>query len=189
MSKLLTISGKYKVKADKILKRTELVGTLKKFGQVYFVGSYAYDLMMHGDIDIEVVRVKKYSKEEIAEIFKKLYLQDKFQSYFIKGNWDDPRLGKQFPNGNYIGLKEKVVGEKWTIDIWFMSDEEFYQRAKKNPFLRQEITASQRELILSLKNFKNKHKIYITGYEIYGLVLQGKIKSLPEFKAYLKAKK
>jgi hypothetical protein len=186
MSKLTNISNQYKIKADKLLAKTGLIKTLEKFGKAYFVGSYAYDLMMNGDIDIEVVRAKKFTKKEVAEIFTKLYLADKFRSYFLKGNWSDPRLGKEFPNGNYIGLKEKIDGESWKIDIWFMSEEEFYQRAKKTAFIRQEITAAQRELILTLKKYKNDQKIYFTGYQIYELVLGGKVKSLKEFKEYLK---
>jgi hypothetical protein len=186
MPKLSDISKQYKVKADRLLARTGLIKDLKKFGKTYFVGAYAYDLMMNGDIDIEVVRAKKFTKKEIAAIFTKLYLTDKFRSYFLKGNWNDPRLGEEFPNGNYIGLKEKINGESWKIDIWFMSEEEFYQRAKKTAFIRQEITAAQRELILALKKYKNDQNIYLTGYQIYELVLGAKIKSLKEFKAYLK---
>jgi hypothetical protein len=171
------------------LAKTDLIKMLDKFGKVYFVGSYAYNLMMNGDIDIEVVRAEKFTKKEIADIFTKLYLSDKFRSYFLKGNWSDPRLGEEFPNGNYIGLKEKVAGESWKIDIWFMSEEEFYQRAKNTAFICQEITAAQRELILALKKYKNDQNIYFTGYQIYELVLQGKVKNLQEFKVYLKGKK
>ena len=98
MSELIEISRKYKEQADELLKKTGLVEDLKKHGEVYFTGAYAGDVMFHGDIDITVVRDEPYSIEDVFEIFKTLYFTGKFRSYFIKGDWDDPREGEEFPN-------------------------------------------------------------------------------------------
>jgi hypothetical protein len=186
MSKLINISKQYKNKADKLLAKTGLIKDLAKFGQVHLVGAYSLGLMMHGDIDFEVTRAKKYSRPEVLKIFNQLYLQNKFKSYFIGGKWDDPRIGKEFPNGYYLGMKTRFAGETWTVDVWFMDENEYIKRAKKCSFFWKKISNQQRELILALKKFRNDNKIKISGYEIYEAVLKKKINSLKEFKNYLK---
>ncbi len=182
MNELTKISREWKKKADELLQEKGLVETLSKFGTVHFTGAYSYDLMMHGDVDISVVRDQEFSAEEVFEILKDLYFQGKFRSYFIGGDWDDPRKGNEFPIGYYVGLKEKVDGEKWKFDIWFMDEAEFANR-NNNPKLK---TASeeQRELILLCKQYRNEHKLAITGQEIYDKVLEGEWENLDDFKTF-----
>ena len=72
-----------------------------------------------------------------------MYFHGKFRSYFIGGNWDDPRKGKEFPNGYYIGLKEKFKSESWKFDIWFVSEVEFANR-KDNSSLMTLTQATKR---------------------------------------------
>lgn len=134
--------------------------------------------MMHGDIDISVVKEKDFSVEEVFEIFKNLYLEGKFRSYFIGGDWDDPRKGDEFPKGRYVGLKEKINGEKWKFDIWFLNEEEYSNRSQESKF--ESMTAEQKRLILECKKMRNEKKLSISGQEIYDLVLAGKIDNAEE---------
>lgn len=180
MSEITKISKEWKSKADRLLSERELVRALSKFGAVHFTGAYSYDLMMHGDVDISVVRNKEFSVEEVFEVFRELYFQGKFRSYFIGGDWDDPRKGNEFPKGYYIGLKEKLYGERWKFDIWFVSETEFGNR-NDNPGLKV-ATDEQRELILMCKQYRNDRKVAITGQEIYDKVLSGGWKSIGDFK-------
>ncbi len=175
---LITKSKEWQKKADGLLAEKELVIDLSKFGQVHFTGAYSYGLMMHGDIDISIVRKETFSTDEVFEIFKELYLKRKFRSYFIGGDWDDPRKGAEFPNGCYIGLKEKLNGERWKFDLWFLSSKE-YDGRKDNSDLSQ-ISEDQRLLILNCKQFRKDNKLNITGQEIYDLVLSGKIDNVED---------
>ncbi len=184
MDRLTDISKEWKKKADQLLEEKGMVETLSKFGKVHFNGAYAYDLMMHGDIDISISREQAFSIEEVFEIFRQLYFAGKFRSYFIGGDWDDPRKGKEFPNGYYIGLKEKTNGERWKIDIWFVSESEQSNR-NENANLYT-ITEDQKELILVCKQYRNDHKLSVTGQEIYDNVLGGKWKSIDDFKTAIK---
>lgn len=179
MSDVLADSRGWKERADVLLREKGLVEALSRFGVVHFTGAYAYDLMMHGDVDISVVREREFSIEEVFNIFKELYFEGKFRSYFIGGDWDDPRKGNEFPKGYYFGLKEKVNGERWKFDIWCMSEAEFARRSD-NPALAT-ATPEQRALILQCKQRRNEHKISITGQEIYDAVLNGTWKSLEDF--------
>ena len=184
MAMLIEISKEWKRKADHFLKEKEIVETLSKFANVNFNGAYAYDLMMHGDIDISISREQEFSVEEVFEIFRQLYFTGKFRSYFIGGDWDDPRKGKEFPKGYYIGLKENINGERWKIDIWFVSESEQTNR-KENSNLYS-LTEDQKELILECKQYRNDHKLSVTGQEIYDNVLGGKWKSIDDFKTAIK---
>lgn len=182
MSELIDISNKFKEEADILLSQTGLIDDLKKYGEVHFTGAYAGNVMMHGDIDITVVRDTPYSSEDVFDILKTLYLNGKFRSYFIKGDWDDNRKGNQFPHGHYIGMKQRLNGEKWKVDVWFVGKQEFEDR--KNKFLDigdDSFTDEQRELILEIKRYRNKNKLDISGQEIYEAVLKNGINSLDEF--------
>lgn len=177
---IIATSNEWKEKADRLIAEKKLIETLSEFGNVHFTGAYLYNLMMHGDVDISVVRDKGFSVEEVFGIFKSLYFQRKFRSYFIGGDWDDPRKGEEFPEGHYVGLKEKINGERWKFDIWFLNTEEFSER--EGNLLLDNIAKEHRILILKCKQYRNENKISITGKDIYDIVLEGKIKSLSEFK-------
>ncbi len=175
---IINTSKEWKEKADALLLEKDLVKDLSRFGEVHFTGAYSYNLMMHGDIDISVARESDFSVEEVFEIFKTLYMERKFRSYFIGGDWDDPRKGEEFPKGFYVGLKEKINGERWKFDIWFMSKKEYAGREQRPGFA--DMTEDQRKLILECKQLRNEKKLSITGQEIYDLVLDGKINSADE---------
>jgi len=186
MENVFKISKGYKDQADKLLKERGLVKDLERHGEVHFTGAYAADLMMHGDIDIAVVREKAFSIEEVFEIFRELYFKRTFRNYFLGGDWDDPRKGTEFPHGYYIGLKEKINDEKWKIDIWFMNEKEFGDRKKLFQIEDQKITDKEKEWILLFKQYRNDAGLKISGQEIYKAVLEGKCTTLEEFKKYFK---
>lgn len=184
MSELFKISKRYKARADQLLKKTGLIGDLGKYGEVHLTGAYAADMMMHGDIDIEVVKGGKFSQKEIFEIFKKLYLKDAFKSLYLKGRWDDPRLGQEFPDGQYMGAKTRLDGERWTIDMWFVGKKEAERRKRLNSFINEKINGKNKELILRFKKFRNENGLSISGYEIYEAVLKNEIGSMEKLKRF-----
>lgn len=182
MYDLSDISKKLKSEADILLSQTDILDDLKTYGEVHLSGAYVGDVMMHGDIDITVVRDTPYSAEEVLDVLKVLYLKGKFRSYFIKGDWDDERMGNEFPHGHYIGMKQRLNGEKWKIDVWFVSIKEFDQR--KDSFIDISstlITDEQRVLILEIKKYRKDNALKISGQEIYVAVLKNGIKSVEEF--------
>jgi hypothetical protein len=185
MSELTQISDKYKEQANELLESKGLVKTLEKYGRVYFTGAYAGKVMMHGDVDITVVQEKPYLIDGVFEIFKSLYFEGKFRSYFIKSDWDDPRMGNEFPNGYYIGLKDKINGEKWKFDIWFVSRKDFEERNKSLCIDKIQLNEEQRESILLLKKYRKENKLDIPGVVIYKAVLDGNCKTIKDFEEYL----
>lgn len=174
---LVRASTEIRKTADRLIKSKGIVSVLSEFGEVVFTGSYKYNLMLDTDIDLYVVRDKKYSYEGVLNIFNKIVLQKKFRSYFIAGDWNDIRKGKTFPKGYYMGIKEKYNDQTWKFDIWFIDRKELKRLQKQEP---GEVNEKQRELILKIKDYKNKNKLKLLGLEIYQNVLSGKWNSIKD---------
>ncbi len=183
MSELLHYSNTLKNEADILLSQTGIADDLSKYGKVNFFGAYAGNVMMHGDIDVTVVRDNPYSAEEILNILKALYLKGKFRSYFIKGDWDDERKGNEFPHGHYIGMKQRLNGEKWKVDVWFVDKEESENRNKNLLDIASiTLTEEQREVILEIKKYRMDNKLDISGQQIYEAVLNKGVGGVDDFK-------
>jgi len=170
--------------ADALLRSTNILNLLSKYGEVIIKGSYAADLMIEGDIDIHVIGKDDFDKNKTLEIFNDIYRNSNFRSYFIHGDWDDVRKGNEFPNGNYIGLKIWKAEEKWKFDIWLMSKEEYEKRRHTGISVADlHLTDEQRKSILLLKFYNREKKIGRTSQEIYKMVLEDNISTIEEFEA------
>lgn len=181
--KLFEQSDNYKKIADELIIESNLLSILKKYGEPIFVGAYSGNVMMSGDIDIHVIRSQRFTKKEVLDIYNDIFLKTQFNSYYI-GDWNDTNQHIEFPEGYYIGLKSFHSGEKWKIDIWFVSEAEQKRRDSDKTLLniaKVILTPEQRASILEFKRYRNEHKIKIAGQKIYELVLIKKISQLEEF--------
>jgi hypothetical protein len=168
MSELITISQNYKKEGGRLLQESGLVSDLSKLGEVIFTGAYAGDVMMHGD------------KDEIFNVMRALYDKGYFRSYFISGDWDDPRKGVEFPMGQYLGLKLKVGDERWKFDIWFVGRKNYEERQKLFNIENVLLTKEQKETILLFKKYRNDNKLSISGFHIYDAVLTKNYKTIKD---------
>lgn len=181
MSFLTEQSAKYRKMADELLSSSGLISVLEKIGKVNFVGSYKADLMMHGDIDIHILREKPFSKEETLQIFNIIVKSTKFNSYYI-GDWNGGNIHPEFPEGYYIGLKTKFADEKWKIDIWLVSyaEQEKFDKIYLD-ITKENLSDEQKEAILKFKKYRNEKGIKISGQMIYEMVLKRNIKDIGQF--------
>ncbi len=180
MSELTLFSENLKIRGAKLLEESGLIKNLQNFGEVHIVGSFAANLLVNGDIDISVIREESFTQEEALEILKFLYKAGGFRSYFIGGDWNDPRAGNEFPDGYYLGMKTKNGIETWKIDIWFLDTKEFEVRKNSLQIQEVELTTDQRELILRLKRERNEKKLPVSSQTIYEAVLNEGATSLEE---------
>jgi len=180
---LLNTSNKYKKVADDFLQSSQLLTVLKRYGRIEFEGAYAGNVMLHGDIDIKVIRNTNYTQDEMFTILQDIYgtCGDSFRSLFIKADWDDPRLGQQFPNGRYIGFKTYINDERWKFDVWFISEAENARDRGKLDISKMELSEEQRRKILEFKQYRKKHNLKISGQEIYEAVLEKGITDPEEY--------
>lgn len=172
--KLIEISDSYRETADSFLKSSQLISVLEKYGRIKFEGAYAGNVMLHGDVDIKVVKDDEYSQDELFAILKDIHdtCSDNFRSLFIKADWDDPRLGQQFPNGRYIGLKTYVNDGRWKFDVWFISEHENNRDRGKLDISKANLTEQQRLKILEFKQYRKEHSLKVSGQEIYEAVVE-----------------
>ncbi len=175
MSLLTEQSDNFKSLADELLASSKLPQILEKYGQVRFVGSYAAELMMHGDIDIHILRDKEFSRQETLDMFNEIVASTKFNSYYI-GDWNDSNAHPEFPYGYYIGLNTRIGEIKWKIDIWFLSIAEQERFDRKNMDVTKiALSDEQREAILTFKKYRQENNIKISGQEIYEMVIKNGI--------------
>lgn len=171
---LLDKSNKYKETADDFLKSSQLLSVLEKHGRIEFEGAYAGNVMLHGDIDIKVIRDSDYTQDEIFVILRDIHdtCEDNIRSLFIKADWDDPRFGQQYPYGRYIGLKTSLNDERWKFDIWFISEAEAARDRGVLDISKVDLTEEQRLKILEFKQYRKEHNLKVSGQEIYEAVLE-----------------
>lgn len=172
--KLTEISDSYKETASSFLESSKLLSVLEKYGRIEFEGAYAGNVMLHGDVDIKVIRETDYTQDEMFTILRDIHdtCGDNIRSLFIKADWDDPRFGQQYPYGKYIGLKTSLNDEHWKFDIWFISEAEAAKDRGVLDIRKADLTEEQRIKILEFKQYRKEHNLKVSGQEIYEAVLE-----------------
>jgi len=182
MKTLLQKSKDYKKKADLLLKSSKLIEFLKQYGSVEITGSYSYNLMISGDIDIEIIN-PKINRDKVIEILNQLIKQGYFYG-FMFGNWIDFQK-KNFPKGYYIGLKSKKYHTKWKIDLWFLKTGNINEVKKIRNLIINKLNKYNKPIILELKDFRNKKYSKLESVIIYKAVLIDKITNTKDFIKYI----
>ncbi len=184
MSNLLEEAEKYRKLAHNFISSSGIMEALNRHGVARFTGSYAAGLMMHGDVDILVIRENEYTNEDILKVFDDIYLstvKENFRSYYVGGNWDDVRRGEEFPYGHYIGMKAMIGEEKLKFDIWFVSKKEEERLIKERfDITKIDLTSAQIEAILKFKKYRKKNNLSMSGQEIYNLVINKNITEIED---------
>ena len=162
------MNSEIKESATRLLESSNVIKILSKYGKVYIVGSYAFDLMTEPDIDVVLVTNEpKESSEEAVSDIAKLHLFQKIEY----GDF------KKFPRNNrpesYIfNMRTPWEGKMFEIEVWFLEDAketiEFAGKMKK-------ISDAERMEILKLKEKRKEDgldKYKLSSYEIYKKVLK-----------------
>jgi hypothetical protein len=184
--KLIEESQRIKKVADYLLYEDGLFDFLMSYGKVTIVGAYDTDLMMHGDIDLYVVN-KNLDREKSLEAFYKLLKGANYRGYLFFDHVNY-RTKDIYPHGYCVGLRKDVEGEKYNFDIWFLR-EKLSDKEKYNEDIKKRLNDENREIILRLKKYRKDKGLDIPGVVIYQAVLDNRIKTISDFKKFLKEKK
>lgn len=175
---VVVYSEEIKREADNILKNTELLKILGKFGIPHVVGSYAMNLMYHPDIDIvvETNDLRAASMDALRALveggnFEKIEYGD-----FVKFS----RANR--PNGYIIVLRTTRGDVRWEIEVWFLSN----ATKEENEVSRicALLTPGLKETILEFKrqvHERNISKHQISSSDIYHAVLENNITDFETF--------
>jgi len=166
-----------KNEADLLLKKTDLLETLSKYGEVFIRGSYELDLMVDGDVDIYVVN-NKLNKELAVKALNELVNKNDFRGYlfydFVK------RRRKGFPKGYYLGAKTRFKNKKWKIDIWFMNEMDKVSDGLMG-FVKKNMDEKSKSVILKIKKECKDRKLDVSSHLVYLAVLKKGVKSYSSF--------
>lgn len=165
---VIKISKSLHLDADFLLKKSDLINKLSKYGKVSITGSHNLDLMVDGDIDIFIIN-KDIDKQKSIVILNDLITDGYFNGY-LYFDWTK-RKREGFPKGYYIGLKTKFKDIKWKVDIWLIAD--IYKPAEKlMNFVRTNLNEKNKKKILELKYRAKNKNLNLRSSDIYFQVLQ-----------------
>ncbi len=169
--------------AYRIINELDLMEFLKKFGQPILVGSVALGLMSWPDIDIVVISQMKIQDylDTVDYLFPKQNIYSLSLQDFRKSIYPDR------PQGLYCGVNYLMKPKAfWKIDIWFLPDARALDLVNS---VKSRLTDEIRLRILKIKNEmreETKHGKEVSGMDVYKAVLDHNVKTLGEFKKYLK---
>jgi len=184
---LIAMSKRLKGDADQLLDSSDLLSMLSHHGEPKLVGSYPAGLMVHGDIDLHVVRNKKFNKSEVLKILAHIVARTPFtQSGYYHCHWLNSGKNPNLPRGYYIGLKTMYRDREWKIDLWFVSSAEQQRQEERLNICNIQLSHAQRITILCLKQYRNDADIKVSGQKVYEAVLINGVTTIAGFRKWMK---
>ncbi len=191
---LLQRSQSLKSEAQDFLNRYDIDAILGKYFNVYYTGSFFYDLMCWRDIDI-VLELKESSqsiKDAFGNVFAKLITKNGIADiHYMDGSNFEIRRG--LPKGHYLGfdIQDDSANDKWKVDTWLL-DKQYFQKSRKlDQDMRLKLNLQNREKIIKLKfrYMNNSNRVpSLVSYYIYDAVLFKNFTSEEEIIGYVNNK-
>lgn len=169
----LLTAAQLKQEARAFLSFLQLEERIAPFGQVKWVGSFAWDLMSWKDVDLQVLLHPGTSS---IELFNALFLA--FSSLDEIRQLNNIRFIGDFkphmPRGHCMGLICAFKSALWKADIWVLSPEEQIKSDAWEELIGRKLTPEARSLILTMKQrMMTKGRVPQGGsYALYQLVLR-----------------
>jgi hypothetical protein len=174
---LLRKSQILKTEAQAFLVNYKIEELLKRYFNVYYTGSFSYDLMCWRDIDIVLeFKNKDYDiKKAFNYIFSELIKKDGIiDIHYIDGlNF---KVRKGLPKGHYLGFDmfDYAINDKWKVDIWLLDPKFFKDKKRFDDQMKAKLSLNSIEQIIELK-FKYMGDLgrvpSLISYYIYQAVL------------------
>jgi len=177
MTDLTKESKNWRQQADKLLKQSNLLPLLQTEGEVIITGSYAYDLMLGGDIDLYLITPK--DPKTVAQKLLTKLVKEGFWNGYMLYDWVNWRQ-EYFPSGFYLGTQTDFVKNRWKVDIWVLNEFPAEQKTYKD-WLEKSLNNTNRKTILELKEARKKNRWPVDGKTIYDAVIKDKISTPEEF--------
>lgn len=191
------LSAKIHSEACEFIKRKNIIETLSKYGKVAFIGSFASDLMVWRDIDVQVkVEADKYTKfQHLTQMFTNL-LKDKdiIKASYLNFENNVYNLRKKLQPGYAASIRfyDQKIKNVWKLDIWFLAKKEFNDNLRFTNEVNSRLNNELRKLIIDFKfrlKGKNERTPKLSGYQLYRAVLFKNLKNWEDVSKYLKENK
>lgn len=185
-----TTDRQLRAEADGILQAHGLHSLLSEVGAVHVTGSYLLQLMTWRDLDIYLVAeglaVERFFwlGASIADLLEPARM-----------SFRNERLARTpgLPDGLYWGVYVPwASAELWKLDIWGIAPAEYARLRDYCPRLIERLTPATRRAILEIKSQCSSRPGYrkaFTSTDIYEAVLDGGVRDLTGFVAYVRERK
>lgn len=169
--------------ATAFLASTDLAGCLAPFGRLQYTGSFAYGCMLAPDIDCYVVSDDPSSQERAIAAMNTLAAQNLWNGIqlFDWEHFPSPRE-KGFPKAFYVGLKQPYGTFRWTVDCWFLTEQQ--SAAFTHHWIIEGMTGEARGAVLHLKDARRSGLIPGSGFSIYTAVIRDGVSAVDEYQKW-----
>ena len=180
-------SRRLRQEASELLNKEGLLRMLKTFGTTQVIGSYALDTMTWPDIDISMNLPDEQNVELFFELAKRI--ATKFEITRMSYSNHFIRNFPGFDHGLYWGIRLRYAEREWKIDLWGYDDTDYQKHIADAEALHRQLQQADRVAILRIKHVICQHPDYrgnvYNSMAIYRAVLEDKVESVDEFKAWL----
>lgn len=162
-------------KAKIFLLDKNIESILSAYGRVVYTGSYAADLMVWPDIDIQLILPDNANKLDTILEISKTFLNDSDLKDVKLINFEK-RNQKGMPIGMYLGmhLYSKSENIMWKIDVWSLETEHYLRDVEFQKEIMTRLTPELKELIIAWKYKlmgKDDRVPHLGSYALYKGVL------------------
>jgi hypothetical protein len=188
-AELLARQEALQVEAARVLADLGLFALLSALGQPVQVGSVALGLLVWRDIDVTVLGPELDAARAYVALQPLVSHPRVRQVQFRNdtGHWnEDPTL----PDGLYWGVQYRTTaGDDWKLDIWLLREGTRQPDLDHVASIPPRLTPEKRLAILQIKDIWHRLPTYrgqVRSYDIYDAVLEHDVRTLEEFRAYLR---
>ena len=173
--------------ASELLNKEGLLSILNAFGTTQVIGSYSLDTMTWPDIDISMNLPDEQNVERFFELGKRI--ATKFQITKMSYSNHFIRNFPGFDHGLYWGIQLRYAEREWKLDLWGYGATDYQKHIAESDALHQRLQQADRTAILRIKHVICQNPDYrgnvYNSMAIYRAVLEDKVESVDEFKAWL----
>lgn len=184
IEKLWIEQFRLKTQADKLVKKTCIMGTFSRYGHLSPIGgSYEYDLMVYPDLDISLIS-NQLDKDSFASLVGELAANEYVRKISTADTVNFPPIYKGRPKGFWIGLEIPFENDRWGIDCWLQEPE--WASADENNYSERlkSLEQSAKDFILQIKYSLIQRQLYgkkVSSNDVYDAVLDRGVRSIDAF--------
>lgn len=188
MHSLLEKQKQLQIEAKRLLDQI-VVPVISSFGEVSIGGSYAYKLLGHPDLDIDIV-TENLTKEMYVGLCAQIIALDCVSKFKTADRITYPHTHSGVrPMGYWISPEIQFGNNVWTLDIWLQKPEWYTGNTVRYSDELKELDDESRITILLLKEeLRNQNKYGVgkdfQSIDVYEGVLHHNVKTIDDLRLY-----
>jgi hypothetical protein len=174
-----------KIEADNLIKNSKIDKILSKYGDIFFTGSYSYNLLTWRDIDICLALENDPTPELMFEIGTELSKINNIATMYYRNEFVLKTNGN--PKGMFWCTEIMFSNQLWKVDILVAIKKICDEVINPGLKIKSELSPHKRQIILEIKDILCQEKSYRKDFrstDIYKAVLKDNVSTLDEWKKW-----